>query len=205
MESRNRKSQDDKQYSLFAQRLKMRREELGLTQDELAKKAGTRESKWGKKVKLTQPQIGKYEKLEEDGDGFPSFAKGILLAETLECSLDWLCGVSGADTPDARCSSSESVESILIRLIAAILEEEIDDLSILLDDRAVIVLENGLFDDFIVEYKEAIDFENAAIAKFRSDSPFASKATEFKQEILVKYVEKYVEMKKGNNNTQQEE
>ena len=196
MENRNRKSQDDKQYSLFAQRLKMRREELGLTQEELAEKAGIKENKWGKKVKLTQPQIGKYEKLEEDGDGFPSFAKGVLLAETLECSLDWLYGV---DTPNSGHSNPESVESILIGLIAAILKDEITDWSILVEDRTVIVLENDLFDDFIVEYKKAIDFEDTAIKEFGDGSPFANKATEFRHEILVKYVEKYVEMKKDNN------
>ena len=200
METKNQKSKDDKQYSLFAQRLKMQREELGLTQEELVKKAGTKENKWGKKVKLTQPQIGKYEKLEEDGDGFPSFAKGILLAEALECSLDWLYGVSDTNTPSSGHSNSESVESILIRLIAAILEEEFADLSIedMVKDKPAILLKDGVFEEFIDEYRDAIDFEETAIEKFGEDSSFANKATELKEEILIKYVKKYEGLKKDN-------
>ena len=196
MESGKRKSKSDKQYSLFSQRLQMRRNELGLTQDDLAKKAG--ELGKSKGVKLLKSQIGKYETLEEGGDGFPSFAKGILLAETLECSLDWLYGVPEGNAPSSGYSDNESIEIILLKMIAAIINEEFADLSIddTAEDKPAIILENNVFAKFIEEYREATDFEDAAKEKFGNDSPFANKATEFKDEILVKYVRKFAEMEK---------
>jgi len=199
MESGKRKSKSDKQLSLFSQRLQMRRKELGLTQDDLAARAEVNGKSKG--VKLLKSQIGKYETLEDGGDGFPSFAKGILLAETLECSLDWLYGVPEGETPSSGYSDSERVEIILLKMIAAILDEEFPDLSIddMVEDKPAIILENDVFEKFIEEYREAIDFENSAKEKFGDDSPFANKATEFKNEILKKYVQKYTEMKNKNN------
>ena len=191
MKSERRLSKDGTPYGIFANRLKMRREALGFTQETFAK------STKNKEFEMSKEKLAKYETLAE-GAGLPYLATAIFLAKELKCSLDWLCGLTDVDTFNSGHSNSESVESILIRLIAAVLEEEIADLSVLVEDRTVIVLENNLFDEFIVEYKEAIDFENTAIKKFGNDSLFANKATEFKQEILVKYVQKYTEMKIDN-------
>ena len=198
MESGKRKTKSDKQLSLFSQRLQMRRNQLGLTQDDLAQMAGEKGKSKG--VKLLKSQIGKYETLEEGGDGFPSFTKGILLAETLECSLDWLFSVPREDKPDSGHSSSESVESILIRLIAAILEGEITDLSIVdfVEDKPAIILKHDLFDKFIDDYREALDFEEIAKEKCSDDSLIIKKAIEAKEEILVKYVKEYEKMKSDN-------
>ena len=198
MKGERRLSKDGTPYSIFADRLQMRREALGFTQEAFAK------STKNKEIVMSKEKLAKYETLAE-GAGLPYLATAIFLAKELKCSLDWLCGLTDVDTFNSGHTSSKSVENLLIELIAAILEDEIADFSVLVEDRTIILLENDLLDDFIVQYKKAIDFEDTAIKEFGDGSPFANKATEFKQEILVKYVEKYVEMKKGNNDTQQEE
>ena len=197
MESGKRKSKSDKQYSLFSQRLQMRRNELGLTQDALSEKAG--ELGKNKGVKLLKSQIGKYETLEEGGDGFPSFAKGILLAETLECSLDWLYGIPESNTPSSGYSDTESVEITLLKILRAILEEEItgwriDETEV---DKKSILVKNNVLEAFISEYQGAIELEDTIIEKFGDGSSHLDIVTGRKEEIWTKYVQKIAEMKEG--------
>lgn len=69
--------------SVFMQRLMDRREALGLNKSELARRVGVR-----------HVQIVDYEK----GRKTPSVETLIALATVLECSLDWLCGLT--DRPE---------------------------------------------------------------------------------------------------------
>ena len=186
------------EYSVFSQRLKQRREELGYTQEALASKTGEKDNGREKEMKLNKSQIGKYETIKDGVKGFPILPTAIFLAKELKCSLDWLCGISDIDTLNPEHSDSESVEVILLKIITAILEEEITDWSIedLVEDKTVILLKNDVFEEFVTEYREAIDLEYTIIEKFGKDSPHVDMATEHKEKIFTKYVQKYAEQKK---------
>ena len=189
--------ENDKNLNIFAKRLKERRKVLGLTQEALVAKANEVGESDG--VKIGKSQIGRYELLEaNDNKGFPTFSTGICLAKALNCSLDWLYGLSDIDIFNSEYSETESVEVMLLKMLRATLEDEITDLSIEVSDKTVIIIDNSVFEGFTAEYKDAIDFEESAIEKFGSNSTFANKATEFKKEILIKYVQKFTEMKKDN-------
>ncbi len=70
----------------FAQRMKQAREKKGLKQNELAKAVG-----------VTPTTISAYEKSDTDGNGKkPTLENAQAIAESLDVSLDWLCGM--ADT-----------------------------------------------------------------------------------------------------------
>lgn len=70
----------------FAQRMKQAREKKGLKQNELAKAVG-----------VTPTTISAYEKSDTDGNGKkPTLENAQAIAEVLDVSLDWLCGM--ADT-----------------------------------------------------------------------------------------------------------
>jgi len=189
---------NNKKYTVFSNNLKKRRNELGYTQEALAEKINENG------FKLTKSRIGRYETLEDGDSGFPMLYTAMFIAKELNCSLDWLCGLPDTGTLNTEHSSieSENVEVILLKVIAAILEDEFADLSIedMVEDKPAIILENNMFEEFIDEYREAIDFEDSAKEKFGKDSPFANKATEFKDEILAKYIQQYAESKKSTKN-----
>ena len=187
---------NDEKYSIFSQRMKERRNELGYTQASFAKK--TEENGKKKGMRLNKPRIGKYETLKDGDTGFPVLSTAIFLAEELDCSLDWLCGIHNTDTKKSDHADAESVESILIGLIAAILKGEITDLSIMdmVEDKPAILLKHGLFEEFIDEYREAIELEESVMDKFADNNLLVIKIAEAKQEILQKYVQKYEESKK---------
>lgn len=69
---------------VFVIRLTSRREALNLSKSELARRIGVR-----------HVQIVEYEK----GRKTPSAETLIALAQVLECSLDWLCGLSDQPRP----------------------------------------------------------------------------------------------------------
>lgn len=70
----------------FAQRMKQAREKKGLKQNELAKAVG-----------VTPTTISAYEKSDTEGNGKkPTLENAQAIAEKLNVSLDWLCGM--ADT-----------------------------------------------------------------------------------------------------------
>jgi len=64
---------------LFGERLAQRRKQLGLSQRELAKRIGIR-----------GPSLAEY----ETDETWPSVPTLIALAQALDCSLDWLCGLT---------------------------------------------------------------------------------------------------------------
>lgn len=64
---------------MFSHRLKQLREDLGLTQDELAKQ-----------LNLTQSTIAYY----ESGRKMPTLENAIIIAKLLNSSLDYLVGIS---------------------------------------------------------------------------------------------------------------
>lgn len=68
--------------TIFAQRLKQIRESKGLKQNELAKKVG-----------VTPNTISSYERADTEGNGKkPTLENAQAIADTLDVSLDWLCG-----------------------------------------------------------------------------------------------------------------
>lgn len=70
--------------TVFAQRMKQAREAKSLKQNELAKAVG-----------VTPTTISAYEKSDDEGNGKkPTLENAQAIAEKLEVSLDWLCGMS---------------------------------------------------------------------------------------------------------------
>lgn len=74
--------------TIFAQRMKQAREAKELKQNELAKAVG-----------VTPTTISAYEKSDDEGNGKkPTLENAQAIAEKLDVSLDWLCGMSDNDT-----------------------------------------------------------------------------------------------------------
>ena len=74
--------------TIFAQRMKQAREKKNLKQNELAKAVG-----------VTPTTISSYEKSDDEGNGKkPTLENAQAIAEKLEVSLDWLCGMSDNST-----------------------------------------------------------------------------------------------------------
>lgn len=74
--------------TIFAQRMKQAREAKELKQNELAKAVG-----------VTPTTISAYEKSDDEGNGKkPTLENAQAIAEKLEVSLDWLCGMSDNDS-----------------------------------------------------------------------------------------------------------
>jgi hypothetical protein len=104
--------------------------------------------------------------------------------------------------------SRESVSANLFIIIALILEGTITDWSIddFFEDKTVIHLQNSMFEDFIDEYSEAIDFEDAVYKMIEDKHLSTQEASERKNdvsdqkyEILKKYIREYDESKKSMN------
>lgn len=83
----------------ISERIKLRRKQLGLTQEDLAEMAES-----------TQHRIWLY----ESGKGMPSLDKLILLAEALGTSADWLLGLSDDIMP---ISSAKDLSDAELRLL----------------------------------------------------------------------------------------
>ena len=188
---------NDKNLNTFAQRLKERRKVLGLTQEALVVKANEVGKTMG--VTIGKSQIGRYELLKDDDTkGFPVFSTGICLAKALNCSLDWLYGHSDIDIFNSEYSETESVEVTLLKILRAMLEEAITDWCI--DDTEVdkksILINNSVFEEFISEYQETNELEDTIIEKFGEGSSHLDIVAGRKEEIWVKYVQKFAEMEK---------
>ncbi|MDL2300401.1 helix-turn-helix transcriptional regulator [Clostridiaceae bacterium OttesenSCG-928-D20] len=69
--------------TMFARRLRDRREQLGWTQ-----------AKLGEKIGVSSQTISAYEKNIFGNGKTPTLDKVVLLAEVLDVSVDWLCGIS---------------------------------------------------------------------------------------------------------------
>lgn len=67
---------------IFAERLKSARAKKGISQSDLAKAIG-----------VAPGTISTYEN-PNGGNRYPAFEKAVAIAECLEVSLDWLCGIS---------------------------------------------------------------------------------------------------------------
>lgn len=94
--------------TIFAQRMKQAREKKNLKQNELAKAIG-----------VTPTTISSYEKSDEEGNGKkPTLENAQAIAEKLEVSLDWLCGMSDSSTGTyANFSASDYLKSIVTILM----------------------------------------------------------------------------------------
>lgn len=93
--------------TIFAQRMKQARNMKGYKQNELAKAIG-----------VTPNTISSYEKADTDGSGKkPTLENAQAIAETLEVSLDWLCGMSdNAAVSYAEFTAREYFKSLVIIL-----------------------------------------------------------------------------------------
>lgn len=116
-------------FETFAKRLKQARQAKGLTQRQLAEKAGT-----------TQNTISTYEKNGQKQ--FPSVTMAAKLADALEVSIDWLCGRTDNQESTTKPPPKDMTEffacSLLFLLDSGLLE--------------VIHEENGLLGEYHSEW-----------------------------------------------------
>lgn len=148
----------------FAQRLKAQREKLGLTQAQLAEKIG-----------VTSQTISAYEKNSAGEKGkTPTLDKVVALAQTLNVSLDYLCGLDSI-VKDCSMESLRDIAECLTRIASCVecyggirvrhlSEEEYMD-------------ENcGMPEEYIIETKE--------MAVFTMDNPMLANYFKTKNKLL---------------------
>ena len=94
--------------TIFAQRMKQAREEKGFKQKELAKAVG-----------VTPTTISAYEKSDDEGNGKkPTLENAQAIAQVLNVSLDWMCGISDNDpTSYTDFTANEYLKSLITVLI----------------------------------------------------------------------------------------
>ncbi|MGN0667292.1 MAG: helix-turn-helix domain-containing protein [Huintestinicola sp.] len=98
--------------TIFAQRLKQLRESKGLKQNELARVVG-----------VTPNTISSYERADTEGNGKkPTLENAQAIADTLDVSLDWLCG----RTDKVKISYSEYTNEEYMRCLGVFLLGEVE-------------------------------------------------------------------------------
>lgn len=99
------------QLTVFARRLKEARNKVGMKQADLAKKA-----------KITTASISAYESADGTKGKNPSLENAKSIAEALNVSLDWLCGLNIKNSPavEPEATASVSVNSFLKILVPLI-------------------------------------------------------------------------------------
>jgi len=91
--------------NIVGQRIKLRRMQLNLSQDELATKAG-----------ISQRQVSRYERGESD----PTGQVLIQMADTLGTSADWLLGRTNSPDDDFDKKDLEAWEVEIIRMLRSV-------------------------------------------------------------------------------------
>jgi transcriptional regulator with XRE-family HTH domain len=93
--------------SIFSQRLHSKREQRRLTQSDLVLKLnGT-----------TKTTLSCYENIGKNETRYPSFTTVIELAEILDCSLEWLVGISNEDRPFPKLEDTPTpIETVIDRI-----------------------------------------------------------------------------------------
>lgn len=148
--------------TIFAQRMKQARESKKMKQNELAKAIG-----------VTPTTISSYEKSDDEGNGKkPTLENAKAIAEKLEVSLDWLCGMADNSTGSyANFSANDYLKSMVTVLMETSTFNNTENCCIDLDNHDIRDFTQKISDLIKVYHNGSIpeDLLNVCIEKVISD------------------------------------